>query len=203
MKLKCSFIFFVVILLWCMDLSAQKTKATLTFKDGSKKTGYAKLIGAESVKFKSKKNAKATKYHFSELSQAKINDAEGYSVYVYLKVIGKEKRKILKQVEVGKVSLYALNTQKYTASGYTGGNSGVGTGYVGTNFYTIKNSYVRREGEIAVTHLGSNQLFIRNFKKAASDFFKDCSALTQKIKNNQFKKKDLKKIVAFYNKRCE
>jgi len=45
-------------------------------------------------------------------------------------------------------------------------------------------------------------LFTKNFKKAASAYFKDCPSLVKKIQSRTFKKRDLEKIVSYYNNKC-
>ena len=70
------------------------------------------------------------------------------------------------------------------------------------NYYDIKNLYVRRGVSGEITHLGSNQLFSKNFKNAASDYFADCPELVTKIQNKEFKKKHVRDIVKFYNLQC-
>ncbi len=74
---------------------------------------------------------------------------------------------------------------------------------IGPMTYDIKNLYVLRTGEEKATHLGSNQLFTKNFKTAASVFFKDCTSLVTKIQNKDFKKKHIKEIVQYYNSECK
>ncbi|OWW23518.1 hypothetical protein B4Q04_20175 [Zobellia sp. OII3] len=201
MKLKLRTISFIVCLLFFSVLNAQKTKATLIFKDGTKKDGCAKLSGSQSLKFRSNEKERTTKYHFSKLERVFIYDTKEPSIYVYREVPNKKKSMVLQEVVTGKVTLYSMVDRGYRPM-YTGGNLGSG-GYIGGNFYEIKNLYLETQDENGLTHLGSNQLFTKNFKKAASDFFKNCNLLVEKIKNTEFRKKDIKEIVIFYNNKCK
>ena len=70
------------------------------------------------------------------------------------------------------------------------------------NYYDIKNLYVTKGVNGDVTHLGLNQLFSKNFKNAASDYFSDCPELVAKIQNKEYKKKHIRDIVNFYNLQC-
>ncbi|MFI1772535.1 hypothetical protein [Thalassobellus citreus] len=194
----------ITVIMLCMliptTIQAQKTKAVLTFKNGTVKTGLGKLLGGNKIKFRVNKNRKATKYDFNLLKQVKIYNQTDIITYVSVKIKDKEKPNILEQVVLGRVTLY----QK-TSMGYNPGMGGVGFG--GTGFstgysYNINNFYVKKEGDTEAFHLGSNQLFTKNFKQAASDYFKDCPLLVKKIQNRTFKKKDLRAIVEFYNNEC-
>ncbi len=181
-------------------IAAQKEKTTLIFKDGSVKTGLGKLTGNR-IKFRTNKKEKGVKYDFSLLKEAKLSG----KTYVSLGVKGKEKPKVLERLLVGKVYLYRTVDLVYTSYvGNLGGFRGrAGVGFVGGGqYYNIKNFYVRKKTENEVTHLGSNQLFTKNFKQAASNYFKDCPKLVKRIQNRALKKRDLKEIVQFYNNQC-
>jgi len=183
------------------DLSAQKTKATLIFKDGTKMEGYGKRIIGDRIKFKTDKKARTRKYHFSELEKAIILDGDYYSTYVYLGV-KQDNFKVFKELAVGKVNLYLLETSGYSGPMYVGGAGNTG-GWVGGQGYQIKNLFVQRYGQNELIHLGSNQLFTKNFKKAATAFFKDCPELAKKIQDKTYRKSDIKNVVEFYNNQCE
>lgn len=178
-------------------LQAQKARAVLTFKDGTIKTGLGKLSGTNKIKFRANKQEKPIKYDFSLLDEAKISGITYVSVNV--NVNGSENKKVLERVLVGKVYLYQSQNQGYMP--YAGAPGGVG--FAGGYSYSINNFYVSRANEVKATHLGSNELFTKNFKQAASDYFKDCTELVQKIQNSTFKKRDLIAIVQFYNNECQ
>lgn len=182
-------------------LHAQKTKAVLTFKDGSIKTGLGKIAG-KNIKFRTRKKAKAVKYPMTSLQQAKIYYQTEVTTYVSVKVKGREAPSVLEQVATGKVDLYLKLTQGYNPS-YVNNGFGTNGNFMGGYIYSINDFYVKKEGETEAFHLGSNQLFTKNFKKAASDFFKDCPELVKKIQDRSLKKRDLIEIVEFYNNQCD
>jgi hypothetical protein len=179
---------------------AQKDATTIYFKDGTKLQGLAKLINGDQVKFKKFKGDKAQKYHFENLEQVVINDREEASTYIYL-----ETREgyfnVVRELEIGKVSLYVLEQTSYSAPMFVGGANGQ-MNMMHANYYDIKNLYVRRGISGEVIHLGSNQLFSKNFKNAASAYFLDCPILVEKIQNKEYKKKHVRDIVNFYNLKC-
>lgn len=182
-------------------LNAQLRVAELTFKDGTLKAGRGKLKG-NSVKFKAHAKAKAVMYHFPTLERVRIKDKNGIKTYVYLNIKGMENAMVLQEIAVGKVDLYHLVSHEYAPGFNNGGGPNSGVGFVGSQSYTINNFYLRKTDETEATHLGSNQLFTKNFGKAASKFFKDCPVLVQKIENKKYKKRDLKETVEFYNTKC-
>lgn len=195
---------FLLVLISCFVGSymgiAQKDVATLYFKDGKKLTGFAKLINGDQVKFKKSKSDKAEKFHFENLEQVVINDKEKASTYIYLE-ISKGYFNVVRELEIGTVNLYVLEQTGYSSPMFVGGANGQMNMMHG-NYYDIKNLYVSKGVNGEVTHLGSNQLFSKNFKNAASDYFADCPELVAKIQNKEYRKKHVKDIVHFYNLKC-
>ena len=103
-------------------------------------------------------------------------------------------------VTSGKVTLFTFLSEAYTPNMTTAeGNFGHFGGYSRDITYY----YLLREGEDQVTHLGSTDIFSKNFKKAGSDYFADCPELVEKIQNKEYKKKHLEKVVRYYNKNCK
>jgi len=182
-------------------LQAQKTKAVIYFKNGDTIAGLGKIKG-NSVKYRKNRKEKSSKLHFSKLERVKIYYTDEITSYVYLKVKNQDTPKVFEEVTVGNISLYRTVSQSYNP-GFGGGFGAMGgTGFSGGYSYTIKNFYVKRREQDFVIHLGSNQLFTKNFKKAASEYFKDCPKLVKLIQNREFKKRDLIEIVEFYNQQC-
>lgn len=180
---------------------AQRDAATLYFKNGKQLTGLAKLVNGDQVKFKKSKGDKAEKYHFENLEQVVINDREEPSTYIYLETRDGYYN-VVRELEIGSVNLYVLEQTGYSSPMFVGGTNGQMNMMPG-NYYDIKNLYVTKGINGEVTHLGSNQLFSKNFKNAASDYFSDCPELVAKIQNKEYKKKHVKDIVNFYNLKCQ
>ncbi len=195
----------VFTLLSLQVITAQKNKAVITFKNGTTKSGLGKLI-KDGVKFRLNKKSKAKKYDFDNIKKVKIYTINDIETYVKLKIKDKNKPRVLEELAAGNVYLYELSRIGYTnygGVGFGGVGGGVGAGAFGGATYNINNFYVRRQNEKEAYHLGSNQLFTKNFKKAASSYFKDCSSLVAKIQNKELKKRDLREIVEYYNTKCQ
>ncbi|TDS18600.1 hypothetical protein DFQ03_0306 [Maribacter caenipelagi] len=179
---------------------AQSDTATLYFKNGNKLQGLAKLVNGDQVKFKKFKGDKSQKYHFENLEQVVINDRVEPTTYIYLET-SDGYFNVVRELEIGAVNLYVLEQTGYSAPMFVGGTNGQMNMMHG-NYYDIKNLYVTKGVKGEVTHLGSNQLFSKNFKNAASDYFSDCPELVAKIQNKEYKKKHIRDIVNFYNLQC-
>ena len=181
---------------------ALSNKTTLYFNDGKEKVGVGKLASDYQIKFKTE-GSKSKKYHFKDLKSVKMDTYDGTKKYIYLKVKGKGLYSIVEEVSLGSVNLYKKVSEGYTAGAPMGG---VGSGapmMTSEHYYSISNYYVKKGNEAEITHLGSTSLFSKNFKKAASLYFKDCQALVNKIEQKEFKKRDIEKIVTFYNQECK
>ena len=185
-------------------LHAQKSKAVLTFKDGNIKKGFGVLVSGNRVKFRAKRKSKPIKYHFKNLETVTITRKDDSRTYAYIRVQNKNKPRVLEVKVAGNLSLYELSRTHYSGGhiGGAGGAGGFGGGFTPVYTYNINNFYVLKEGQKEATHLGSNHLFSKNFKKAASAYFKDCPSLVKKIQSRTFKKRDLEKIVTYYNNKC-
>ncbi len=106
---------------------------------------------------------------------------------------------------IGKVSLYKVHNFEYydfrSDAMYV--QNGFGSGNIGPyGKYSINNYYVSKDNGIAKKLTTTGTLFVKNFKKPASDYFSDCPELVQKIQSYKFTKKDIEKIVLFYNESC-
>jgi len=183
-------------------ITGQKCEATLYFKDGTVLKGYGKLKINGVVKFRKTLDEKPKKHDFVVLEKMETTINEDSKVFVQVKVKNKEKLEILDLEIKGKLNLYIKINQGYNhnfSGNFEQGGMSIPTG---VNFYSIQNYYVKRKDENQAFHLGSNQAFSKNFKKAASLYFSDCPELVNKIENKVYKKKDLKRIIKFYNENC-
>jgi hypothetical protein len=199
----------LLVVLFSTATNAQRTKATLTFKDGTVLRGLGRLKGSASVKFRKDKKTKATKYHFKDLEKVTFYNEDEATTYVYFSIKEKLKPKVLEEILVGEISLYRIVIRGQHAGFGIGGvgpggfGSGGGMAFGMGHGYTIKNYYVKRANEIEVSHLGSTSLFSKNFKKAASKYFEDCPELVDKIQTKEYRKRDLRSIIEFYNTHCK
>ena len=194
----------IFLLLNQLTISSQNDRAILIFHDGSTVEGYGKLKSQDRVKFRKSKQDKAIKYHFRDLKKVTIYNDYAETIYVYQKIKGKKMYEVMEVVVVGEMSLYKKVTYGTHAGGMGaggfGGSGGVGFGM--TTSYTIEDYYVKRKDEQEVTHLGSTDLFSKNFKKAAGGYFADCPSLVKKIQTKEYKKRDIEEIVSYYNSEC-
>ena len=69
--------------------------------------------------------------------------------------------------------------------------------------FQYKHYYVLRNEEQIATPIYLKQILSNNFKKTALNYFKDCRKLTEKIKTKEFTKKNISKMVDYYNSTCE
>lgn len=175
---------------------SQLEPAEIVLNNGKKLSVLAKIKG-DYIKYKTHKEAKREEIHFSTISSFEILAGKEKKTYKWVKVKDKNYR-VLEEVCTGRVSMYLSTAIGYspTPSPGMGGFRGV------SNSYTIENYYLKRTTETEAEHLGSNQWFTKNFKDAASAYFSDCPELVEKIKNKEYKKRDLVEIVEYYNNEC-
>jgi hypothetical protein len=201
-KIKYILILSISFLLHSEITFGQRTKARLEFKDGTILNGLGKLKGASFVKFRKDKKSKAKIYHFKDLNRVKIYNGDEITIYVYLPEKEKGTFKVLEEVVVGDIFLYKIVSHgTHAPMGVGFGGAGGMNMAMGTSF-TIKNYYLRKKDDKSVTHITSTSLFSKNFKKTAAKYFEDCPSLVEKIENKEYRKRDIRAIIEFYNSKC-
>ncbi|WP_190808398.1 hypothetical protein [Flagellimonas sp. S3867] len=191
----------LLVLLTCLhSLIAQKTEATILFKNGEVLTGLAKFKGEEKIIFRKTKKSEKQVFELDLVDTLKVHQKERSITYTQVRIKDSEKPKVLEMVSTGeKATLFRKISVGYNPGVPAPG--GYGTGAIPTH-YSISSSYVRKAGEDEAVYLGNNQLFSKNFKKGATELFQDCPSLIKKIENKEYKKKDIKDIIEFYNNEC-
>lgn len=193
---------YIILTLFLLSLNsvAQKQKATLFFTNGTSIKGYAKIKGSDEIKFKITKNSDKKIYDYTTVSKITIRNNDDDVTYFYKTIKNKKKPILLEVLEIGEITLYRDLTQGYSAGMPIAGSAGM---TFGGGSYTISSYYVERKNDNIIYHLGDKgNLFSKNFKKAAIEYFKDCTSLVKKIENKELKKKDVIEIVEFYNENC-
>ncbi len=188
------------------NLSAQKTKAILYFKDGEQKEGYGKLAASNSVKFKDSKKGKVEKYTRDDLKAVKIYTDEGIKKYVYVKVENYKKSILINEVMKGDLTLYKETQYNSASSGFAVGasnmNTGMGIGLGGGSSKTTQYFLLKKGRDEAVNFGKKGEVITKNFKKVAKESFEECPSFLTKVENGDFKRKDIVEMVEFYNENC-
>lgn len=182
-------------------LNGQRTPVKLKLIDGTTRVGLGKLKEKE-IKFRTDKKTRPQYFLFEDLDEIIIQEGSKRVKYKSVRIENSEKPIMLQLITEGKVNLYQKSSFGYMPTGPSGVGSTGGTSFGGGQFYAVNNYYLKRKSQVNALHMGSNQLFAKNFKKAASNYFKDCTALVDKIQIGEYKKKHLKEIVTYYNNEC-
>ena len=186
------------------SLFAQTERVELYRSDGTILKGLAKRSN-DKLKYRKAKGESAIRYDLTEFEKIIVFSEGEDEDQVYKKIHIKDEKKpeMLLVVAEGPVSIYQKEKTYYT-SGYGAGlgvNGVSGHTFTGNNL-SINTLYLKKENEPEAIYLGSDKLFSKNFKKAAADFFSDCPTLVKRIMNKEYTKKELDKIVEFYNDQC-
>ncbi len=196
----------ITICLFCGGISfGQKRHANLILKDGTQLEGLAEVSPSKTIRFRKEQKAKKQWFTFHEVDTLKLYHRQDVAPTIYVNVPVKNRTAplFLELVQKGKkvICYQEIATGYMEPAAFPNGsfNGGPNTG----RFYSISSSYLRRVNEKEAIQLVSNQLFTKNFKKAATDFFADCPGLVDKIRNRELKKKNLNEIIDFYNTKCD
>lgn len=198
---------FLFFLTGVTNITLGQKKMTLFFNDGTEQTGYVTFKKKEAV-FQEKAKGKKIKFKYALLDSASTprnkrakRQREPKTVY-FLSEGNKEKsRGVYDLVSRGKINLY----KKTSYAGYSGiwmANAGgpgtpifmpTGGGKSKVIIYAIQKD-----------EAGNLEVLGTKFNKQITNYFPDCSALTEKVeaKEKGFRKKDIKNIINFYNQNC-
>ncbi len=190
-------LFLILLLSGLTNAQINKDKfhnATLNLRDGTVLKGQAKTFASGIIKFRKNKRDKKTVYNYKTAKSVILELEDTTEVYTYKILSGKKPRlmQIVKEYP-GKVNLYMVKLHSINMR-----ESGFSNEDISSTYYINKG-----KGDVVIKI--ALQFFIygnRHFKKTALDFFKDCPALIEKIKNKEFKKRDIEAIVDYYNKDC-
>ena len=196
-------IIFLLAFLVVLPLTAQKQKATLYFRDGTELKGKARITKSGKIKFRKSQKSKKVFYDYKEIDKILIRKEDIDVMYQYKILKNKSRPLILEIIKEGEITLFRTLKTGHNP-GMMMGPGGGAPMMTGGYSYSISNYYVSRDNESTVFHLGSKgTYFSKNFKKAASTYFKDCPKLVTKIQNKELKKRDIVEIVEFYNENCD
>jgi len=174
-------------LLISVTVYSQKNEVELQFKDGRTLKGLGKLR-KKSIKYRLNSKVKPQFFSFQELEKIRVKQGTEWKSYESVNVEGMNKPLILQLVVEGRVNLYQKNDSGYMPMGPGGVGRFGGAVFEGGRFYAVTFYFVKRKSEKEAVRLGSSQLFSKNFKKAASEYFEDCTHLVEKIQDRSIKR---------------
>ncbi len=168
-----------------------KRKATLFFKDGKELSCYARISG-DYIRYVEKDIRSAeTRVDYKELNSIKILMNDNFVELVYKTEEGKTKPRLMELVNNGKMKLYRI-----------------GDAYESNIGFQSNPNYFKRSSASSVYFLQTKEnkdivfRFSKDFEVNSKKYFSDCNLLVEKIGDDDFRKKDISKIVIFYNENC-
>lgn len=224
-KLNMKHILFLLLISISTSMVAQSGQAVLILKDSTQIKGYGEISGISSivsVKFKND-TLKYKTYKSKDLIGVDILENDYYRKFRYKYIDGDKYPEIMEIVAIDNLSLYVRvyeggvlsNSFLNEASFNTLPNQTV----ILDNGQEISLSqsrniyieidiprysyYVGLGDSDQVEHLYTKGLpFAKSFKKSMKKYFKDCSALLEKVENKEFSKDNLIDVLEFYNQNC-
>ncbi|WP_132702673.1 hypothetical protein [Winogradskyella wandonensis] len=161
---------------------AQYERGTINYLDGTKAKGFIKHKNFGGVKFKVSENSKPVSLDYSDISGYDITDA----FYRYKKLKNKSPI-LLELIAIGRINLYQLNGYNPGLVDGNGNFNGFGAGS-----YSL--FYIEKDNELI--KLGTK------FKKSHLKYLSSCVDLIDKIETKELKRKEVYKIVEYYNRNC-
>lgn len=184
---------FVFLLLISVQVFSQATKqkATLTFKDGKELSCYARISG-ENIRYADIKNtSKEIIADEKNLKSIKIWMNDNLIELYYKTEVKKIKAKLMELVIKDKMKLYRIADVYQKSIGFSS-NDDYFSKKTASTVYFLESKINPDE----VIRVGAN------FEEMIKDYFSDCKLLTEQIGNDDFRKKDIFKIVIYYNENC-
>ncbi len=207
----------LLIFLFKIEAKSQDYPAAVTFRDGSSFSGYADFQNNGTLLFRMDTLSEPDKFDGIDVKTVDFEE-EPYNKFEYIILDGK--LMLLQKICEGELEAYAYYNEEYsfqitlddeerkaldrlqkasssspTIMNYNGNNIGVGA-YSLDMFYRNHRFYIKWEDSDQLLDIKSH------FRKDALELFKDCPGLVRRIKTREWKYKDLKKIVEYYNDYC-
>jgi len=205
----------LIILLFPLGVFAQFYSGTITFNDGTNKSGLIKLPKYKDSKlnFKSEKKAKTEKFSIENIKGFEItNDDDELENYIPMRVGNNKilnpkkfnidkKKSFVKIIKQGKISVYAIRYISSTSSGRA--NGGINVVNNVADAY-----YLQRENDDFAFSIGThrhdlNFLVGINFYVAIEfNFAEICPNFVNLLKEADLSVKEFSKIVDIYEENC-
>jgi sRNA-binding regulator protein Hfq len=183
---------------------SQQKKAILYLKNGSNLQGFAKINSYDDeIKFKTDKNSKALVYKAADVEKIFLEEKNENIEYRYKSINEDKSRPYLLVLRIeGKLSLYEYYKSLPGIDNKSAHqkNSAIGN----TKTYSIPYYFVTKNNEEQAVFLGSGGGIggQKKFMKRTERFVSDCPELVKKIKQKEFQRKDIIKIIIYYNDNC-
>jgi len=191
-------ILFIGILIFSLNCISQNQKATIYLRSGDTIQGLVKFTSF-GIKFRYDKQSKKENYDAKKIIKLDINEQGKTNTYVYklAKDYGHSATpKLMTLITKGKINLYRIiiTNTSFQMHGIIAVAS----------THSMEHYYVCRNNSDVVTRLTTVGTFLdKNFIKAASEYFSDCQDVVNRIKNKNYRKKDMEEIVKLYNRSCK
>lgn len=196
-------IILLIIILFCCTSNAQYFKANVSFKDGTSKSGLARVNTLnDKIFFKENKTSTKEKYNHKEINTLILKKDSISNSYRYKKTLGRRAPRLLKVItESNNLSLYAVVTESNYL--YSFGLLGaLATTIIDANKIDYEYYMVKNNDEKALFFGNTNLTSKKRFKEIIRKRLKDCPKIVKKVENKEFKVKNIPEIVAYYNKNC-
>ena len=171
---------------------ARKQQATLIFKNGTELNCLARISGENIRYVENERKGVEIIVDEKDLLGIKIWMRENLVELYYKTEEGKKhKPKLMELINKGKMKLYRISDVYQQNIGFSS-NDNYFKGKSASTVYFLESKTNKDE----VFRMGYD------FDQVAKAYFADCPALIENIGKDEFRKKDLFKMVIFYNENC-
>lgn len=198
MKKLITWLFFMI----TINISSQKQQDKIILNNGTIKEGLVKIKSLTyRIKYRKEKGAKKELINLHKIKTLFINE-KGKVVEYDVKYKTKSKYaspQLYRVIRRGKANLYFKYNKLSSASVFSfNGMATMSNSQTSTTLFVCKNNnkVLTKLGYLRAPNFG------KSFKKRAMSFFNDCPKLVKKLKTKQFKRKNIRDIVYFYNTKC-
>ncbi|MFD0989750.1 hypothetical protein ACFQ1R_06560 [Mariniflexile jejuense] len=174
--------FFIVLVVLSFSLAnAQFYEGTIYLKDSTEIKGLIKAKTFGGLKYKESESSDIKEFEDNQLSGYDIKEDGTIDKYRFKDVQGVSRK--MKIVRLGKINLYSI----FVSNSSTAMGMGLPTSS-GNVYFLEKNNITIRTGV--------------KFKNGKLHLIEDCPMLIDKIEKKEFNKREIIKIIEYYNKSC-
>jgi len=197
-------IIFLLLFIYTISGFSQNKSATLYLKDSTQLHGYAKINSYDDeIKFRPDKNSKGVVYKANDVDKLFLEEKDEDVEYRYKWINEDKSRPYLLVLRIeGQLSLYEYykSLPGIDSKSTHQKNSAIGN----AKTYSIPYYFVTKNNDEKAMFLGSGGGISgqKQFMKRTRRIVSDCPDLDKKIRQKEFQRKDIIKIVSYYNDFC-
>lgn len=175
------------------------SESEVFFSNGKSMKGYGK-IGLNRFVFKKEKEGRTIAYKHIGIDSVQVKNEAGITKFQF-----KENGNSIILMNVIVSGEATLLSRSYNIKLYNNSSTISNVPTSGTPIYQHEATsyFISKKGSLEAKRIFTEgAAFDNNFRRTMSKIFKSCPSLIEKLENKEYRKKDIREVVRYFNKNC-